>query len=78
MPAVIIDLTSTSRKQANNSFAYVPLSRVESLEHLAILQHFPIEAIRRKKTLDHEAQDRHFSLMDKNVNGKIFKYNNKE
>ena len=64
LPSVIVDLTPTGRKPSNNSFAYVPLSRVQKLEHLAILRPFPLNILQIQKSADHKAQDELFANMN--------------
>ena len=65
LPAAVVDLVPAPHMPVHDtSFAYVPLSRVRSLDDLAILQEFDISVLQKAKTADHQAHDAKFDEMN--------------
>ncbi len=65
LDAVVADLLPPHGIPIEPSFAYVPLSRVRSLQDLIILRPFPITVLQGRRPDDLIAQDKRFNEMDK-------------
>ena len=66
--AIITDLVPPVGMPTNPSFAYVPLSRVRSLQDLVILRPFPITVLQAKQSEDLISQNERFKLLDQATN----------
>ena len=71
LPAIVADLVPVSGVPIEPSFAYVPLSRVRSINDVVILRPFPISVIQAKRSNDLIAQDKRFEQMDNKNNSNI-------
>ncbi len=71
LPAVIVDLQPPSKRAVDASFAYVPLSRVQSLQDLVILRPFSISVIQATRPRDLIAQEKRFKEMERNIHDSV-------
>ncbi len=67
LKAIVTDLVPPSGVSINPSFAYVPLSRVKSLQDVVIMRPFPISVLQAKRPKDLIAQDERFKKMDEDL-----------
>ncbi len=65
--AIVTDLVPQAGVHIDPSFSYVPLSRVRSLQDLAIIRPFPKAVLQAKRPKDLIAQEDKFQIMDAKI-----------
>ncbi len=65
LDCAIVDLNPANRRKIDQSFAYVPLSRVRKIEDIVILRPFPLSVLQAPQSNDLIAQNKKFDEMEK-------------